>query len=100
MDLSSVLRHAIIENAKSRVDFGISFEQLKSNKEYHNKIFFDKWGIPWKFIDGQIYFNERGYPRKRFKSDLWNKGHIEAIEFKVMKFFTREEFEKVKPEYL
>jgi len=98
-DLS--LRQKIIDNEKTDYGFGINFTTLKEHTICHNRIYYDKWGIPWKYVDEVLYYNEKGYRKsKRALIDGWAKAHMEGFELPYKTFFTTWEFNEIIPDYL
>jgi hypothetical protein len=92
------LSEAIIKNEKIDTILGISYLQLRDNEEHHNKLFYDRWGIPWKHEKGTLYYSDETYGSKYFRE--WNEANMRGPELSHKKFFTPEEFEKIKPSYL
>ena len=98
-DLS--LRQKIIDNEKTDYGFGIDFTTLKEHTICHNRIYYDKWGIPWKYVDEVLYYNEKGYRKsKSALTDGWAKAYMEGFDLQYKTFFTTIEFDKIKPSYL
>lgn len=94
------LKQAIIDNEKTDVNFGITYEEMRTNKAYHNKLFYDKWGIPWKIRGNILRFSEEGYYPNRKRYKYWEEANMDGCELSYKKFFTEEEFIKIKPSYL
>lgn len=92
------LEKARIAIEKTDVDFGIDFEELKTNLQNHNKVFWDKWGIPWKYEDNILYYSDEGYNSKEERE--WNEAYMKGCDLPYKTFFTPEQFEKIKPSYL
>lgn len=92
------LEKAHIEIEKVNVDFGINFEELKNNPQNHNKEFWDKWGIPWKYENDTLYYSDEGYNSK-YKRE-WNEANMGGCDLPYKKYFTLEQFKKIKPSYL
>jgi len=97
----SDLRQALIDNEKTNYDFGIDYKTLSTNPECHNWVFYDKWGIPWRYANDILYYNEKGFVRS--KSALrtgWAEADMDGAELPYKSFFTLKEFETIKPGYL
>jgi len=95
------LQQVIIDNEKTDFGFGIDFTTLKEQTICHNRIYYDKWGIPWKYVDDVLYYNEKGYRKsKKALIDGWAKAHMEGFELPYKTFFSTIEFDKIKPDYL
>jgi len=94
----NALEKARIEIEKIDVGFGIKFTELKNNLNHHSKLFYTKWGIPYKYENGQLYYSDDGYhPRcKR----TWDEAYMEGFDLPYVTFFTPREFQRIKPWYL
>lgn len=74
---------------REEIDGGLTFKEIEENKEYHNVVWYDKWGMPFKYENGVLYYCDKVGVFKRHK---WERVYMAGVDLPYKKFFTAMEY--------